>query len=74
MHIEHFLFFPVVVLLALILIVLSWKVLLRLLAFFIVILFFWYLLYLAGFVDSPYGILREYRLHEMAQKQSQATL
>ena len=67
LHIEHFLFFPVVVLLALVLIVLSWKLLVRLFAFFLLVMALWYLVYLAGVVSSPYEVLRQSHLRERSE-------
>jgi hypothetical protein len=60
-HIEHFLFFPVVVLLAIILIALSFRLLFRLIAYFFVVLLLWYLIFLAGFAPSPYQVIKSYR-------------
>lgn len=50
---EHVLFFPVVVLVALILIVLSFRVLFRLLLIFIVIMAIWYGLHFLGVASPP---------------------
>ncbi len=50
---EHFLFFPVIVLVALILIVLSFRVLFRLFIFFLIIIAIWYALYHIGVTESP---------------------
>lgn len=69
MHIEHFLFFPVVVLVALVLIILSWRVLFRLFVFFIMICFFWYLLSLTDLVRSPISFMKNYK--ESKQSESQ---
>lgn len=66
-YIEHFLFFPVVVLLALVLIVLTWRLIVRLFAFFALLMILWYILYLAGIVSSPYTTMREYRLREKSE-------
>lgn len=66
---DPFLFFPVIVLLALVLIVLSVKVLFRLLIFFLVILAGWYALSLVGVVSSPKETFKEYRaVPKQAQK------
>ncbi len=51
---EHSLFFPVVVLVALILIVLSFKLLFRLLLLCLVIAGLWYGLYYIGIAPSPF--------------------
>ena len=50
---EHVLFFPVVVLVALILIVLSFRVLFRLFLIFIVIMAIWYGLHFLGVASPP---------------------
>ena len=63
MHVEHFLFFPVVVLVAMVLIALTWKLLLRLLLFFCCLLLIWYGFSFIGFLPSPIQVLKEYRSH-----------
>lgn len=50
---EHVLFFPVIVLLALILIALSFRLLFRFLLIFLVIIALWYGLYFLGIVSKP---------------------
>lgn len=50
---EHVLFFPVVVLVALILIALSFRLLFRLLLIFLVIIAIWYGLYFMGITSKP---------------------
>lgn len=60
-HIEHFLFFPVVVLLSIILIVISFKLIIRLLVLFFVVLALWYCLSFLGVVSSPNETFKQYR-------------
>jgi hypothetical protein len=60
-HIEQFLFFPVVVLLAIVLIVITFKLIIRLLCFFFAVLALWYCLSFAGLVPSPNETFREYQ-------------
>lgn len=67
---EHFVFFPVIVLLALVLVVLSFRLLFRLLLLFIFVLFCWYILSLTGIVSSP----REFMKREDLVQPSQPSL
>lgn len=60
-YIEHFLFFPVVVLLSIVLVVLTFKLIVRLFFFFVAILALWYCLSLTGVVPSPKEILKDYK-------------
>lgn len=50
---EHFLFFPVIVLVALILIALSFRMLFRFLVIFLIIIALWYGLYYLGYTSCP---------------------
>ncbi len=50
---EHVYFFPVVVLLAVILIALSFKLIFRLLLLFFIVIGVWYCLYYLGIADEP---------------------
>lgn len=67
---EHFLFFPVIVLMALVLVVLSFKLLFRLLLLFIFVLFCWFILSLTGLVSSPIEVIRCYQSGLEAKKTS----
>ena len=60
-HVEHFLFFPIVVLLAMVLVILNIRLVLRLFIYFLIFLFTWYLLFLAGFAPSPSQVIKSYR-------------
>ena len=61
MYTEHFLFVPAVVLLAIVLILLSWKLLFRLAILFVVVLAVWYGLFMIGFAPSPYEVIKSYK-------------
>lgn len=50
---EHVLFFPVIVLVALILIALSFRLLFRLLLIFLIVIALWYGLYYIGLASKP---------------------
>lgn len=60
-HIEHFLFFPVVVLLGLVIIALSFRLLFRLFILFLVVVAIWYGVYWLGFVPSPFQVIQHYQ-------------
>ena len=60
---EQFVFYPVLVLLGIFLVILSFKLLFRLLLLCVVIFLLWYLLSYLGFVDAP----KEYILNQMQQ-------
>ena len=66
---EHFLFFPVVVLLAVILIVLSFRFIFKLLVLFLIILAIWYGLYYMG-ITSSFPIERLKPEHKQHQEQA----
>jgi disulfide bond formation protein DsbB len=60
-HVEQFLFFPIIVLVAIILIALSFRLILRLFLFFLIISALWFGLYALGFVPSPVQVLKSYQ-------------
>lgn len=60
-HVEDFLFFPVIVLLAMIIIALSFRILLRFFLLFLVVFSIWYGLYWLGFVPSPLQVVNDYK-------------
>jgi len=60
-HVEDFLFFPVIVLLAMILIALSFRLLFRFFLVFLVIFALWYGLFWLGFVQSPIQMMKAYQ-------------
>ncbi|MBS0654528.1 MAG: hypothetical protein JSR46_02015 [Verrucomicrobia bacterium] len=60
-HVDHFLFFPVIVLLSLVLIIISWRLIVRLLLFFFIVMAIWYGLSFIGALSSPNQTLKEYR-------------
>ncbi len=60
--VEHFLFFPVIVLLSLILIILSIRLILRVILFLLVIFAIWYGLSYTGLVPSPLDMYHEFIL------------
>ena len=64
---EHFLFFPAIVLIGLILIILSFRLLVRLFFLFLVIFGIWYGIYALGLAPSPIQVYKDYR-HEHTKK------
>lgn len=60
LFLEDFLFFPVVVLLSLILIVLSFRLILRVIIFCMIVFSIWFGLYKLGLVPSPLEIYNVY--------------